>query len=279
MRTFYEHIKQIRPDDSEIVQRKTLLNLVRSAVPFTIKAMADEKSLVTEQIISAALREPRGGSMLLTKSLQAIFAVRTRDLAGSVVDVLQFQTMLDKRDSSLLGSDARQSDVQTLARHLRNELNSLPPTSRPVLDFLSQVDESNVLKKSTEEWTMEAYAKDKDILRHSAQASRGVSPFVFALVKHSADASLAQAARPDENGMTSFAHQVANNPLIDELPNVPNEAQPSVVDALLKGDQEGAYQAVLKQRNLARTRAVIYNANIDTSKLDSAGFVQFSPSM
>lgn len=180
------------------------------------------------------------------------------------------QTMLDRRDSSTLGSDARHTDIRDLTQHLCNELNSVSPLSKPVLAFVSQVNRSNVLGRTTEEWTLNAWKQEFSV--YDAKTPRGMDPVILGLTQlHQKSPSLALAARPDALGTTELVHKVAHSPLVEELHNIPSTAQGNVVRALMQGNYGVAEEQVRNHRNLTRARPLIVGANLDTSSLDSAG--------
>lgn len=269
MRKVRAQIQELHKNASLDEQNKMILGVGRRMTELTVKGMAMDP-LDMEKVVRAALREPRDEGMPLTKSIQELFEVRSRDLANSPARLPEILAMLDKRDHSALGSDARYTDVRDLTLHLCNELNSVPPLSKPVLAFVSQVNSTNVLGKTTEEWTLNAWKKE--FSSYDARTPRGMDPVILGLTQmHQKSPSLALAARPDAQGMTELVHKVANSPLIDELRNVPSTAQGNVVRALFQGDLEGARSQVLKHRDLALAPTVIVGANLDTSALDQAG--------
>lgn len=275
-RWYYVYMRKVRAQIQELhktasldEQNKMILGVGRKITELTVKAMAMDPDAM-EKVVRAALREPDSGPMPLTMSMQELFNVRLRDLADSSANVPRMQEILAKRDRSMVGTDARHTDIHELTMHLCNELNSISPLSKPTLAFVSQVNSTNVLGRTTEEWTLNAW-KD-EFSSYAARTPRGMDPVIMGLTKmHQQSPSLALAARPDSQGMTELVHKVANSSLVEELRNVPQTAQGNVVRALFQGDYEGARTEVLRHRNLSNTPTLVVGANLDTTDLDNAG--------
>ena len=262
-------IQELHKSAPLVEQNKIILGVSRRMAELTVKGLAMNVSAV-ETVVRTALREPWNGPMALTKSIQDLFDVRRVDMATAPVSLRQLQSMLETRDHSQLGTDARSSDVRDIALHLCNELNSLPPLSKPVLAFLNQVNNTHALEHTTEEWTLAAWKEE--FSNYNAQTPRDMNPVVFGLTRmHQKSPSLALAARPDALGTTELVHKVANNALVEELRNVSSDAKGNVVRALFQGDYDGARREVLLHRMISNTETLIVAPNLDTSELDNAG--------
>lgn len=250
---------------SEDALNKAMLGVVRRLNELTVKGLAMDP-LAVDKIVREALREPWNGPMPLTKSIQELFDVRRLEMATSPVSLPRLKTILAKRDHSLLGTDARHSDVRDLVLHLCNELNTLPPLSKPVLAFLSQVNSTKALGQTTEDWTLDVW-KD-DFSAYNAKTPRGCDPVVRALfILHNESPSLASAARPEGLGKTELVHTVINDSLTKELCNTLPNSRGAVVACLFKGDYDGARGAVLANRNENQVGRVIPLGAPDLSEL------------
>ncbi len=151
MRKVRAQIQDLHRNASPDEQNKMILGVGRRVAELTVKGMA------METVVRTALREPRNSPMALTKSIQGMFDVRRKDLADTTVDLERLANILDKRDFAAIGTHANHIEVKELAMHLCNELNSLPTLSKPVLAFITQVNASNALGCSTEDWTLKAW--------------------------------------------------------------------------------------------------------------------------
>lgn len=269
MRKVRAQIEQLHKTASADDKNKMILGVARRLTELTVKSMAMDP-MAMETVVRAALREPADGPMTLTRSIQELFAVRQRDLANSTVSVPRLTELLNKRDYSPLGTHARTADVRDLMQHLCNELNSVAPLSKPVLAFVSQVNSSNALGRTTEDWTLAAWKNQ--FSGYDARTPRGLDPVITGLTQmHLKSPSLALAARPDALGVTELVHKVANSPLIEELRTLDSSAQSNVVRALFQEDYEGARSQVLLHRKIAHTPTIVVGANLDTTALDNAG--------
>lgn len=269
MRKVRAQIEQLHQAASPDTKNKMILGVARRLTELTVKSMAMDRSAM-EKVVRTALKEPANGPMELTKSMQDLFAVRQGELANSSVSVPRLNQLLNKRDYAPLGTHARGEDVRDLAMHLCNELNSVTPLSKPVLAFVSQVNKTQALGLTTEDWTLKTWKEQ--FSGYDARTPRGFDPVITGLTQmHLKSPSLAQTARPDALGVTELVHKVANNPLAEELRNLDSSAQSNVVRALFQEDYEGARAQVLLHRRLEQTPTIIVGANLDTSALDNAG--------
>lgn len=229
---------------SEHDRNKEMLVVVRLFNKLTIKGLAMDPQ-ATETVIREAMRE-KSPTMPLTESLKKLFGVRHLEMARASVDLPRLQTMLDTRDSSMLGTNAKNQHVSELAQHLRNELNSLP-MEKTVLDFLIQVNSKNVLGCTLEEWTLTCWQSDFAV--HKLRTRRDHDPLISKLLCHTKEnPSLADAARPDEFRVTKLVHNVAHNPLVNTREDMSGIARATVIACLLNGDDAGARAAVLAHR-------------------------------
>ena len=205
-----------------------------------------------ETVVRTALREPRNSPMALTKSIQGMFDVRRKDLADTTVDLERLANILDKRYFAAIGTHANHIEVKELAMHLCNELNSLPTLSKPVLAFITQVNATNALGCSTEDWTLKAWKSQFSM--YESKTPRGADPVIVGLTQ-----------------LHQKSPSVANHPLAEELRHIETSAQGNVVRALFEGRHEDARIHVLQNRNQTMALTVIAAPNLDTSELDRAG--------
>lgn len=275
-RWYYECMKKVRSQIQDLhsnasrdEQDKMILGVGRMLAALTVKGMAMDQQAM-ETVVRAALREPRNSPMALTKSIQDIFDARRTSLAGTTVDLSRLSNILNKRDFAAIGTHASHTEIKDLAFHLCNELNNLPILSTPVLAIVNQVNRSEALGCSTEEWTLKAWKTQ--FSTYEAKTPRGADLVIFGLTQlHQKSPSLAQAARPDGLGLTELVHSVANHPLAEELRSIETSAQGNVVRALFQGDYEDARTQVLRHRDFGQARTIIVAPNLDTSELDRAG--------
>ena len=275
-RWYYECMKKVRSQIQDLhsnasrdEQDKMILGVGRMLAALTVKGMAMDQQAM-ETVVRAALREPRNSPMALTKSIQDIFDARRTSLAGTTVDLSRLSNILNKRDFAAIGPHASHTEIKDLAFHLCNELNNLPILSTPVLAIVNQVNRSEALGCSTEEWTLKAWKTQ--FSTYEAKTPRGADLVIFGLTQlHQKSPSLAQAARPDGLGLTELVHSVANHPLAEELRSIETSAQGNVVRALFQGDYEDARTQVLRHRAFGQARTIIVAPNLDTSELDRAG--------
>ncbi len=275
-RWYYECMKKVRSQIQDLhsnasrdEQDKMILGVGRMLAALTVKGMAMDQQAM-ETVVRAALREPRNSPMALTKSIQDIFDARRTSLAGTTVDLSRLSNILNKRDFAAIGTHASHTEIKDLAFHLCNELNNLPILSTPVLAIVNQVNRSEALGCSTEEWTLKAWKTQ--FSTYEAKTPRGADLVIFGLTQlHQKSPSLAQAARPDGLGLTELVHSVANHPLAEELRSIETSAQGNVVRALFQGDYEDARTQVLRHRDFGQARTIIAAPNLDTSELDRAG--------
>ncbi len=275
-RWYYECMKKVRSQIQDLhsnasrdEQDKMILGVGRMLAALTVKGMAMDQQAM-ETVVRAALREPRNSPMALTKSIQDIFDARRTSLAGTTVDLSRLSNILNKRDFAAIGPHASHTEIKDLAFHLCNELNNLPILSTPVLAIVNQVNRSEALGCSTEEWTLKAWKTQ--FSTYEAKTPRGADLVIFGLTQlHQKSPSLAQAARPDGLGLTELVHSVANHPLAEELRSIETSAQGNVVRALFQGDYEDARTQVLRHRDFGQARTIIAAPNLDTSELDRAG--------
>ena len=275
-RWYYECMKKVRSQIQDLhsnasrdEQDKMILGVGRMLAALTVKGMAMDQQAM-ETVVRAALREPRNSPMALTKSIQDIFDARRTSLAGTTVDLSRLSNILNKRDFAAIGPHASHTEIKDLAFHLCNELNNLPILSTPVLAIVNQVNRSEALGCSTEDWTLKAWKTQ--FSTYEAKTPRGADLVIFGLTQlHQKSPSLAQAARPDGLGLTELVHSVANHPLAEELRSIETSAQGNVVRALFQGDYEDARTQVLRHRYFGQARTIIVAPNLDTSELDRAG--------
>ena len=269
MRKVRAQIQELHRNASPDEQNKMILGVGRRVAELTVKGMAMDP-VAMETVVRTALREPRNSPMALTKSIQGMFDVRRKDLADTTVDLERLANILDKRDFAAIGTHANHIEVKELAMHLCNELNSLPTLSKPVLAFITQVNATNALGCSTEDWTLKAWKSQFSM--YESKTPRGADPVIVGLTQlHQKSPSLALAARPDGLGLTELVHSVANHPLAEELRHIETSAQGNVVRALFEGRHEDARIHVLQNRNQTMALTVIAAPNLDTSELDRAG--------
>lgn len=269
MKKVRSQIQDLHSNASRDEQDKMILGVGRMLAALTVKGMAMDQQAM-ETVVRAALREPRNSPMALTKSIQDIFDARRTSLAGTTVDLSRLSNILNKRDFAAIGTHDSHTEIKDLAFHLCNELNNLPILSTPVLAIVNQVNRSEALGCSTEEWTLKAWKTQ--FSTYEAKTPRGADLVIFGLTQlHQKSPSLAQAARPDGLGLTELVHSVANHPLAEELRSIETSAQGNVVRALFQGDYEDARTQVLRHRDFGQARTIIVAPNLDTSELDRAG--------
>ena len=269
MKKVRSQIQDLHSNASRDEQDKMILGVGRMLAALTVKGMAMDQQAM-ETVVRAALREPRNSPMALTKSIQDIFDARRTSLAGTTVDLSRLSNILNKRNFAAIGTHASHTEIKDLAFHLCNELNNLPILSTPVLAIVNQVNRSEALGCSTEEWTLKAWKTQ--FSTYEAKTPRGADLVIFGLTQlHQKSPSLAQAARPDGLGLTELVHSVANHPLAEELRSIETSAQGNVVRALFQGDYEDARTQVLRHRDFGQARTIIVAPNLDTSELDRAG--------
>ena len=141
MRKILQTLKDRDPTLSNEALHARAFPIIRGMTGFTVKGMAMDQ-VAMEQVIRFALREgtdkklgltgENNHTTPLTTAIQELFRIRTTELATSVVNVPELQSMLTKRDHSTQGSSSRGKDIDELTRHLCNELNNLNPCSTPV---------------------------------------------------------------------------------------------------------------------------------------------------
>lgn len=256
------------PFKSELDRFKVMLGVVQHLNEFTVKGLALDPSSV-EKIVRTALRERWNGEMLLTKSIQTLFDVRQLDMATSAVNLPQLKAKLEKRDHSLVGTDAPSDDVKDLTQHLCNELNSLPIEKTKA--FLIQVNLTNALDQTTEDWTL-AFWKSS-FTAYEARTPTGASSVITGFVDWHNKTPRPESAVHAQGlvnigfAVTESVHTVGSDPLTEELGDMPKGSLAAVVGCLLKGDSAGAYQAVLANRNENQVGRVIPLGKPDLSGL------------
>ena len=265
MRKVRAQIQALYKNASFDEQNKKILGVSRHLTELTVKGMAMDPTAM-EKVVRAALREPRNGPMLLTKSIDALFDVRHREVMNTAVDLPYLKSILDKRDFAIRGTNADHHEVTQLALHLCNELNSLPPLSTPVLAFVNQVSRSDALGCSTEDWTLTAWVNTFSSYKPRTPRDMGVEIFALTAL-HNANPSHALTARPDGLGLTELVHRENSLQLQEELRFVEQSPRGNVVRCLFKGDYAGAREQVLAHRALGQERSLIVGANLDTTGL------------
>lgn len=285
MKKVRSQIQALHPNASVDEQNKMIFGVARTLALLTVKGLAMDPRAM-ETVIKAALREesdphkPRDNVPLLTSSIQDLFDYQRKDLAGSTVDLPGLSKMLAKRDSAARGTNANQEEVSTLAVYLCNKLNSSSPLSTPVLNFVNEVDKSNALGCSPEDWTLNAW---KPVFSaYEAQTPKGSDSVIFGLTKlYKASPELAQAARPDVFGLTELAKSPPNEELKKELRRIETSPRGDMVRAVSEGRFDDARKCVLKERDLKSMPTVLVvdwvkkQEDAESKKLEKAGFVEY----
>lgn len=247
---------------SEYDREKEMFAVIRLFNKLTVKGLAMDSS-AAESIVRTAMRE-QSPKTPLTDSLKHLFDVRRVELATAPVSLPRLQTMLNTRDSALLGTNAKHQHIHELASHLRNELNSLPLNA--VLDFLKQVNAKNALGTTTEEWTLTFWKADFEA--HKSHTHRNHEPLISKLLCHAKEnPSFADAVRPDKFGAIELVHAVAASPWVENLGSMHTSNRALVVSRLLNGDDAGARAAVLNNRRESYAKKVLPLGNPDLTGL------------
>lgn len=143
-------------------QNKIILGVGRRMTQYAVKALALQPSVV-EIVLRAALREGRGRTLIT--SIANLFT--TDDIAMSSVKL---------------------DNITDITTQLCKKLNSPPPLSKSTREFLNQVNATNVLGQTVEDWTLNACKtlndfKDEKFSSYEARTPRGMDNVIFGMIQ------------------------------------------------------------------------------------------------